>query len=108
MTHAPTLADLQAAQADLDHQLERQARYDGNNPNKYATEVRLAGEKLTALTAALKARGQIPCTEQEILETRLDAALPKARHKDTVTFESERHQRWFEPATRSLSGGVMT
>jgi hypothetical protein len=105
---APTLADLQAAQAELDHQLERQARYDGNNPNKYATEVRLARETVTALTAALKASGLIPRTEQEILEARLDAAFPKAGHKDVVTFEGERYQRWFEPATRSLSGGVMT
>ncbi|WP_165191647.1 hypothetical protein [Caulobacter soli] len=108
MTDAPTLADLQAAQAELDHQLDRQARYDGNNPNKHVTDVRLAREKVTALTAALKAAGLIPRTKQEILEARLDATHPRARHKDIVTFENERYQRWLEPATRSLSGGVMT
>ena len=104
----PTPQDLDEAQAELARQIGRQDRYDGNNSNKYVTEVRLAREKVTALTAALKATGLIPRTEHEVLEARLDTAFPKAGHKDAVTFEGERYQRWFEPATRSLSGGVMT
>lgn len=104
----PTLADLQAAQADLDRAQDRQARYDGNNPNKHITDVRLAREKVQALTAALKASGQLARTDHEILEARLDAAFPRARHRDIVTFENDRYQRWVTPATRSLSGGVMT
>jgi hypothetical protein len=108
MTNAPTLADLQEAQVDLERQRERRDNYTGNNPNKYVTEVRLAQETVSTLTQALKASGLLARTDHEILEAKLDAAHPKARPKDIVTFENERFQRWMTPATRSLSGGVAT
>ncbi len=68
--------------------------------------MRQAHEKVADLTRALKASGVLPRTAHEILEARLDAAFPKARPKDIVTFENQRFQRWMQPATRTLSGGV--
>ena len=102
----PTLQNLAEAQAELARQVARQDDYDGNNPNKFSTDVRLAREKVADLTRALKACGLLPRTDHEILEARLDAAHPKARPKDIVTFENDRFLRWMQPATRTLSGGV--
>lgn len=104
----PTLQELEEAQAELARQIDRQDRYDGNNPNKFATAVREAREKVTHLTLALKAAGLLERTPHEQLEARLDAAHPKARHKDIVTFEGARYQRYVEAATWHLSGNVAT
>ncbi|WP_454762332.1 hypothetical protein [Caulobacter segnis] len=108
MDTLPTLKELEEATADLALQLERQDRYDGNNPNKIVTAVREARERVTRLTVALKHAGLLERTTHEQLEARLDAAHPAARHRDIVTFERERYQRFVEPATWTLSGGVST
>lgn len=107
MTH-PTLDDLRLAETDLKTAMARQDAYDGNTPNKHATSVRLAREEVTRLTRTLKAAGLLPRTESETLEVRLDAAFPKAAHKDQVSFEGIKYERWYSPATRSLSGNPMS
>ena len=88
--------------------IARKDAYDGNNPNKYATPVREAREQVASLTRSLKASGVLARTDHEKLEARLDVAFPDAGHKDRVTFEGERYERWWSPATRSLSGQTMT
>jgi len=105
---SPTLDDLEAAKTALQAAVARQDAYDGNNPNKYATPVREARETVASLTRALKASGILSRTAHEGLETRLDAAFPDARHKDRVAFEGGHYERWWTPATRSLSGQPMT
>ncbi|RZJ47371.1 MAG: hypothetical protein EON87_01150 [Brevundimonas sp.] len=104
----PTLNDLKAARAALEAAGARQDAYDGNNPNKHHTAVRLAREEVDRLTRALKALGALPKTDHERLEARLDAAFPSARHNDEVEFEGVRYSRWARPATRSRSGRAMT
>lgn len=104
----PTLADLIAAQAELARQIERREAYTGNNPAKHDTEVRIAVEAVQTLTRALKASGDLPRTPHEVLEARLDAAFPRARPKEIVTFEKQRYRRRVEPATRTASGQVST
>jgi type VI protein secretion system component VasF len=103
---APTLEDLEAARAELTREIERRDNYNGNNPNKYATDVRMARERVALLERALKALGQLARTPHEELEAKLNAAFPRARHKDIVTFENEQYQRGVTPATRTLSGNV--
>lgn len=105
---APSLADLDAAQVALDQKRARQAAYIGAHPARLETETRLALEQVQTLTAALKASGLLPRTAHEELEARLDAAFPKARPKDIVTFENERYRRRVEPATRTAAGQVST
>lgn len=105
---SPTLDDLKAALAALDWEIERQDNYDGNNPNKYVTHVRRAREEVNRLTNDLKIQGLLPRTAHEALEARLDAAFPKARHKDEVEFEGAQYRRWASPATVSRSGRAMT
>ena len=105
---APTLDDLEAAKTALEAAIARQDAYDGNNPNKYATPVREAREAVAALTRTLKAADVLPRTDHERLEARLDVAFPDAGHKDRIAFEGAHYERWFSPATRSLSGQPMT
>lgn len=104
---APTLDDLKIAKEALEAALVRWDNYDGNNPDKYVTVVRLAREEANRLTRALKASGLLPRTDHEEIEARLDAAFPSARHKDEVEFEDVRYARWARPATYSLSGRPM-
>lgn len=70
--------------------------------------MREAFETVQALTQTLKAAGLIARTPHEILEARLDAAFPKARPKEIVTFEGDRYRRRVEPATRNAAGQVST
>ena len=105
---APTLDDLEAAKTALEAAIARQDAYDGNNPNKYATPVREAREAVAALTRTLKAADVLLRTDHERLEARLDVAFPNAGHKDRIAFEGGHYERWFSPATRSLSGQPMT
>jgi len=105
---ASTLANLEAAQAELARQRERQANYTGNNPAKFDTDVRIAFEQVRTMTQILKASGLLPRTAHEDLETRLDTAFPRARPREIVTFEGARYRRRVEPATRTASGQVST
>lgn len=102
------IEDLRAAETILQDAIARQDGYDGNNPNKHATAVRLAREEVARLTRALKAAGLLARTDHEILEAKLDAAFPEAADRDEVSFEGTRYVRWFSPATRSLSGNPMS
>lgn len=102
------IEDLHSAQDALKAAMARQDAYDGNNPNKHTTSVRLAREEVARLTRALKARGLLPRTAHEVLEAKLDAAFPEATNKEEVSFEGARYARWFSPATRSLSGNPMS
>lgn len=104
----PTIEDLHSAEAALKAAIARQDAYDGNNPDKHATSVRLAREEVARLARALKAAGLLPRTDHEALEVRLDAAFPEAASRDQVSFEGVRYERWFRPATRSLSGNPMS
>ena len=108
MTAPPTLTDLHAAQAELDRRQALRDDYPGHHPAKYDTAVREALERVQALTLALKVAGLIARTPHENLEARLDAAFPKARPREIVTFEKGRYRRHVEPATRTASGQVST
>lgn len=104
----PTLDELKIAQEALKAATTRRDNYDGNNPDKHVTSVRLAQEAVDRLTRALKAAGLLPRTDNEILEDRLNVAFPSARHKDEVELEGIRYRRWARPATLSRSGRPMT
>lgn len=104
----PAIEDLRAAETILKDAIARQEAYDGNNPNKHATSVRLAREEVARLNRVLKAAGLLARTDHELLEAKLDAAFPEAANRDEVSVEGARYARWFSPATRSLSGNPMS
>lgn len=102
----PTLADLDAAHAELARWQARWDNYDGNNPDKHQSDIRRAQAEVVRLTAALKADGVLPYTPQEELEQTLDRMAPDARKDDVVTYEGVAYRRRFTPAEKSRTGRV--
>jgi hypothetical protein len=66
--------------------------YDGNNPDKFRTNVSQARIALKIIQDGLKAEDLLPSTEQEKLSARISRQFPKARSKDEVEFEGKRYK----------------
>lgn len=99
-----TIEDLDKARADLAHLNERDNSDTSGNPMKYHSRIQDARRKIMLIENQLKADGLIPRSDQEQLEHRLDAAFPKAKTRETVTFENKTYQKRFRPLTRSRKG----
>lgn len=74
----------------------------------YLQARRSDSERLDEVTQSLKAVGLLVRTEHETLEAKLDLAFPNTVSKTAVEYEGARYERWYSPATRSLSGRPMT
>lgn len=101
---AYTIDDLEQATAALALLQKRWENYDGNNPNKYRASIADAQARVATIEASLKASGEIPLTDHEVLERDLDRAFPEARSREIVEHEGKRYQRRFSPVSKSLSG----
>lgn len=101
------MQDLDEARAALETLLAEQAAYVGNNLNRFAEPLAKAREQVSSVERALKAAGLLEMSPQEALAARLDAAFPKARPKDVVTFEGARYQRLVTALERAPSGQVI-
>lgn len=99
-----TMADLEAARAELKGWTEAFANDSSNNPNKYQSQIKSARMKVRMIEEALKAAGTIPLTDQERLERDLDKLFPSAQSKAIVEHGGKRYQRRFYPAEKSRSG----
>lgn len=102
------LEDLDEARQELKRWRDRFDNYDGNNPNKYQSEIRAARMKVRDIEASLKAQGFLPMSEQETLEAELDKHFPTAQSKEIVEHGGKRYERRFYPAERSNSGKSVT
>src|SRR3954462_3865377 len=103
-----TLTDLEKARETLAQWQERWANSSSNNPDKHEGHIREARRRVREIEEALKAGGQIPLTEQEQREARLDAAFPDAKSKQVVEFEGKKYQRIYFPIERSRSRKSVT
>lgn len=103
-----TLNDLERAKSDLRGSQDRFDDYTGNNPDKYASDLRTAREAVRLIEATLKADGTIARTPHEELERVLDGLYPNARSKEIVEHEGQRYQRRFTPLERSRSRKTVT
>lgn len=103
-----TLEDLERARLDLRGWQERFADYTGNNPDKFASDLRTAREAVRLIESTLKADGTIARTPYEELECVLDGLYPNARSKEIVEHDGERYQRRFTPLERSRSRKTVT
>ena len=79
-----TVEDLEFAQAQLREWSDRFDRYDGNNPDKYQSEIRNAQAKVREIECELKKTGLLQMTDKEKLNAALEAAFPDARHRQVV------------------------
>jgi hypothetical protein len=103
-----TLADLEAAKAELAAWNKRFDDYTGNNPDKYQADIRSARARVREIEFALKADGVIPKSEHEQLESTLDRMFPNARSMEIVEYEGQKYQRRFTPLERSRSRKSVT
>lgn len=101
-----TNADLKKANAERASIETRWKNYSGNNPNKFHSERKAAQAKVEAIEAHLKASGEIPFSEHEILERELDRRFPEAKSKEIVEHQGIQYQRRFSPADKSRAGNV--
>lgn len=98
------MKELEVAKAKLQNAEDKFERYDGNNPDKYRSEIQSARADVRSLTEQAKAAGLIAKTEDELLYERLDAAFPNAKSRQVVEFEGKMYRRRFSPGSVSNSG----
>jgi hypothetical protein len=78
--------------------------YNGNNPDKFRTNVTQARIALKIIEDGLKDQGLLESTSQEVMSARISRQFPKAGSKDQVDFEGKRYWMRFTPFAKSLSG----
>jgi hypothetical protein len=103
-----SVADLEKVERELAELTEKESRYSGNNPDKYAAGIRSLQRQRDTIAAELKRRGEIPETEEEALNLRLDEAFPNPRSRQVIKFEGARYRKRFIPAETSRSGKSVT
>lgn len=110
MPSAPqaTLEDLKQAQEERERLDESWASDTSGNPDKYFARRQAARRRVRALTAQLKAQGDLPMTEHEQLCTAIDARHPNARSGEIVEHAGHRYRRRFFPEEKSRSGKTVT
>lgn len=99
-----TASDLESAKKDLVAAEDRWERYDGNNPNKFRTQVSDARAKVHRIEVELKLSGVTQLSDHEMTESALDKLYPQANSKQIVEYNGDRYQRIFNPVSKSLSG----
>jgi hypothetical protein len=104
MTALYTKQDLDAAVRELRKWESAFENYDGNNPDKYRSQISAALVKVRNITESLKRAGVIELTAQEKLDAALDKTFPNARHKQVVELERKRYKSLYFPAEKSRSG----
>lgn len=99
-----TMADLEAARADLTRWIDAFANDSSNNPNKFRSQIKAARMRVRTIEAALKIDGTLPLTEQERVENELDKLHPDAHSKMVADYNGKKYRRWYYPAEKSNSG----
>lgn len=102
-----TLQDYEDAKRELEKWQAAWDNYDGNNPDKYRTDISNARARLHQIEQALKQEGLLPLTEHETLERELDRRFPNAKSKQLVEHEGKRYMRRFTPVAKSRSGNTV-
>lgn len=103
-----TVDDYEKAKAALKKLNDRFDRYDGNNPNKYQADLKMARSRLRTIEAYLKEVGIIAITDKERIEKVLNKAFPNAKSKEVVEFEGKCYQLRFFPLEMSRSRKTVT
>jgi hypothetical protein len=103
---AYTLQDLEAAKSKLEQLNEKWDCDGGKDPNKYRPAIHAALHDVEVIERALKERGELPWSAQELLENELDHIYPDARSKEVVEHYGKRYERRWVPVKRDQGGLV--
>ncbi|MDO9405593.1 MAG: hypothetical protein Q7T87_16285 [Polaromonas sp.] len=99
-----TLEQYEQAKTLIETVEKQQEKYNGNNPDKYRTNVTQARIVLKIIEDDLKAQGLLTATQEEKLSFELSKLFPRAQSKDVVQFEGKRYFCKYTPFAKSLSG----
>lgn len=110
MSYEPraTPQELEHAKAELARLDESWASDTSGNPDKHFARRQAARRRVRALTAQLKAQGDLPMTAHEQLCAAIDAEHPNARSGEIVEHAGQRYRRRFFPVEKSRSGKTVT
>ncbi|CAE6770282.1 conserved hypothetical protein [Nitrospira defluvii] len=98
---------MEKARAELREWDDRFERYDGNNPDKYQSQIRSACRRVRNIEDELKRTGVIPLTEYEQLCAALDKAFPTARSKQIVEYQGKCYKKRYLPLDTSRPGKTL-
>jgi hypothetical protein len=99
-----TLETYLAAKADLKAVEEQWNSYNGNNPDKFKSQLSDAITKVLDIETELKNSGVLERSPEEELTHQLDKAFPNAQSKEVVFWNGQKYVRRFAPAVTSRSG----
>lgn len=103
-----TREDLEVAQAEAARWDDRWANDTGNNPDKFNARRRDARRRVEDLIAALKAQGDLPMMDHEVLCAELDRRFPDTSHGAVVEHGGVSYRCRFYPLQRSRSRKSVT
>ena len=99
-----TLAEYEAAKAELEALHRQWESYSGNSPDKYRASTNTARANVHLIESSLKATGQLQRSPKEELNQLLDLAFPNAASRQIVEYQGKRYVKRFTPIGKSLSG----
>lgn len=99
-----TFEDLEKAKKELEWWQWQKECYNGNNPDKYHSQIQHATLMVRLITFELKERGIMELTEEEQLHKKLDQLRPNAKSGNIFKYRGKRYQIRYFPLQTSLSG----
>lgn len=99
-----TLENYHAALAELKAAEDRFDRYNGNNPDKFKSQISAAHFRVLTIERELKNAGVLARSPEEERNLQLDKAFPDAKSKEVVSWNGQQYVRRFYPAVTSRSG----
>ena len=103
-----TLEDYEKAKGEARKWTDAFDRYNGNNPDKYQSDIKIARVKLREIKQDLKSRGLLVMNDKEKLEAELDKEFPEAKSKQIVEYKGKSYQRKYFPLEKSRSRKTVT
>lgn len=99
-----TLADYEAAKAEVVKLSKSWENYMGGNPHKFDTELRLARDRLRDIEHSVLMNGLLKPTDLQAANLALDKAHPYAKAKTRVEFKGKLYEIYYWRESVSLSG----
>lgn len=103
-----TLKDLEEARAELQDWNNRWENYDGNNPNKYQSQIRAAIRRVEEIQEFLSLAELNSGVRSPTIDETLNSLYPNAKSGSEVLYEGKRFRRRYAPAEKSRSRQTVT
>jgi len=98
-----TLKDLEEAKAELQVLSNRWENYNGNNPNKYQSQIQAARRKVDEIQEFLSLAELNSGLRSPTIDEALRRLYPNATNRSEVMYEGKRYRIRYAPAEKSRS-----